>query len=410
MILRFAFDACITNIRRTMLSVFLTVFGILLIVLTVALPYNMKSSYQKADALLTAGVKNTAIIREKNVVEHYDDYITEISNLPEISVYGSSSTLTFPDLQALGNYQKSHVKQDEFLASGSGLTAFTLQKKTVDLTKLQIENGTPVEELDFDTDSDKPVYYFYLGSGFLKTSVQREYNTENARYVIAGFLKPTQKWFTNDFCSGAFMFESDYTVDCTYQAFFITDSLYTQSDKWLCAANGYTITQAIDKMLQISGKYGLEISYTPLQTSFDKNNSAMKNVVVLIMRIVIITCVACILLLACLQFIDIFQQMEDFGIMYSIGCSGTDIRKIIFLKNAIVLLISFVFALPVCIMILYYLFQYSSLGTYPIAKVLLLSLPIAAAILVPIVFSITSITAAIVEHKSPVELIGGQND
>ena len=410
MILRFAFDACITNIRRTLLSVLLTVFGILLIVLTVALPYNLKSSYQKADALLTAGVKNTAILREKNVVEHYDDYITEISNSPEISVYGSSSSLTFPDLQALGKYQKSHVKQDEYQASGSGLTAFTLQRKTVDLTKLQIENGTPVEDLDFDADSDKPVYYFYLGSGFLKTSVQREYNTEDARYVIAGFLKPTQKWFTNDFCSGAFMFESDYTVDCTYQAFYITDSLYTQSDKWLCAAKGYTITQAIDKMLQIGGKYGLEISYTPLQTSFEKNNAAMTNVIYLILRIVIITCIACILLLACQQFIDIFQQMGDFGIMYAIGCSPADIRKIIFLKNAIVLLISFVLAVPVCILMFQYLFQNNSSGTYPIAKVLLLGIPIAAAILVPLVFAVTSTAAAIAEHKSPVELIGGQND
>lgn len=406
MLIRFALDLCLTNIRRTFTSVLLVMLCLLLIVFTVLIKKGQVLSYETADALLTYGVRGTAVVRvEEQIVQFYED----VCQQPEVEAFGSIYPFAVDPIPELTEIQEAHLTDD--MLEGY-LNIISVDHSVLQITELHLHAGMQPDTLAFPPQDagQKETEYLYLGYGFRDIEVGTVYDTEYVKYVVAGILEPSQHWFDASFINGVGMGRSDYTIDCTYRILCTHNSLPDASDLWLCAADGYTIEQALDTVELLAEQYDTEVAYHTLQTAYEVANEDWLVVQSILMRLIVLVSVSCTIMLICVRFVDVYYHMKDFGVMYAMGFSQAEIRNIVVIKNVLIAAMAFVLMIPLSVSMVKFFFSNDELQTVLVSLLLETALPLSVAVLFAVVLIMSAASTAILRRYTPVQMIGGCND
>lgn len=394
---KFALNLMSEKIGRTILSIILTVLGLVVIIFTIVQGTGTEYAYKEIDKLLTNGIDKTARVR---ISELNADFLNDLAIQPEIAAVGESINYEVYSLPELAEIQNSHKKEIK-----SSLELTTVLIGALDLCKLSLQEGN--FELDFH---DEKTEYLYLGNGFKNISVGTVYKTEYTNYIVAGILQKGQRFIDSDLAYGFDQNRSDYTFNCDYSVLSVVSDPFTDGF-WLSASDDYTLEQALAKTFDIAEKHNVEIKYRTLHKSYDDamfNVLAVKNIFSKLMPIV---CISCIIMILCMQLSDIFSVLRGFGIMYSQGFSQADIETIMILKNIITFVISLIVSVPPIYWLVNFWYNSSNDGAVVILKILLKYAAPAAVIATIGITTLSVLFSLVVFRKySPVEMIGGNND
>lgn len=397
MYFKFALNLMSEKIGRTLLSIILTVLGIVVIIFAIVQGTGTEYAYKEIDNLLTNGADKTARVRTN---EPNADFLNDLAAQPEIAAIGESisyGVYSLPELAEIQNSQKKKI-------DGS-LELTTISIGALDLCKLSLQEGN--FELDF---RDEKTEYLYLGNGFKNISVGTIYKTEYTNYIVAGILQKGQRFIDSDLSYGFDQNRSDYTFNCDFSVLSVV-SIPFSDGFWLSSSDNFTLEQALAKTFEIAEKHNVEIKYRTLNKSYDNamfNVIAVKNIFSKLMPVV---CISCVIMILCMQLSDIFSGLRGFGIMFSQGFSQTDIETIMILKNILTFAISLIVSVPPIYWLVNFWYNNSNDGAGVILRILL-KYAAPTAVITTIGITIISILFSLVVFRkySPVEMIGGHND
>lgn len=405
MILKLSMDFCAANIRRTLVSAVLIAVCLLTVMFSVILLKGFDNSYKTTDKLLKYGIEKTAIVRQENINNLFAE---ELRTQPEIALYGTFDDNGMDFSPELTEIQLNNLSTD--YSEYNLLDVCCIERDCIDLANFNISKGISPEELDFSQINGKKVEYLYLGAGFDEIPVGTTYERDYGIFIVAGILDDSQRWFDEQFINGVGMERVDYTIDCTYRVFCVNRGYPLTSDVWLCADESYTIEQAIDKMLKLAEKHNVEVYYTTLEDSYAFANKDLLVIKQICAPSIFVVIFSSILILICMQTLDVFYQLKDLGIMYSLGFSKGKIIKIIALKNTLISLISICISLPLASKIIKLWFTSTEIQSILASFLLKTAFPTALLIIIITILIMTITSTLILSRYSPVQMIGGQND
>lgn len=385
------------KISRTILSIILAVFGIIVIVFTVIQGTGTEYAQKQIDKLLTSGFDKTAWVR---MSELDGEFIDELAKQPEVLAVGDISNFEISGMPELIEIQNSLTGESNKVLKTVAISPGILNMCKISLQSGQLETEFPDEKTNF----------LYLGAGFENIPVGTVYKTERSNYIVAGIFKKSQRFLKPGLNHEFDQNRSDYTFNCDHSV--ITVVPYTFTDGiWLNAAENYTLEQSLNKAFEIAEKHGIEIHYRTLRKSYEDAMSfvlAVKNIFSKLMPVV---CVSCVIMILCMQLSDIFGGLRGFGIMYSQGFSQADIEIIMVLKNVITFVISLIISVLPVYWLVNFWYNSSKDGAAVIPKILLGYAAPAAIITIIGISAVSTVFSVFVFRKySPVEMIGGHND
>ena len=200
----------------------------------------------------------------------------------------------------------------------------------------------------------------------------------------------------------------DYTIDCNYEIFLVTNQDVFSSGLWICAEDGYTIEQAIDAAKEVGKKYDIKFSY---DTLMDKVNRVSQDTALLLSyltKLLGIVMVASLLMIITTQIVTMLESSKNYGVMYAVGFSRREVNRMLLWKHIITAITSLVITIPLCMFVAQYRFANDDMN-YMI-KTVLSTYVFPAAIIVAIVIVIIMhiVTCAILKRLTPVKLIHGK--
>ncbi len=403
MILRLTLDFLSKNIRKSLLSIILLFISTVIIILSVILGENHDNTYKSADEMLSSGVKKTAVI---SLDEFSEEFCDEVMQKPEIACFGTYSSFYCDPIQEIYDIQsQNHVSSEKLMLVQD------IHKNAVDLFEMDIIEGVEPENLAFEN-SKKNTGYLYLGSeykGYIKCGT--EYSMDGITFIVAGFLSKSQKILNDNLQYGFNMNTYSTVLDFEYGILCVSESI-TANFFFLCAADDYSLDQAMSEFSKIADKYGIKnVKNMKLQDSYDHTNAQWIHVKKVLLKLIIIVCSSCIIMLLCTQILDLFYQMHDLGILYANGFSINYMCGIITLKNILISLFAFTFSSCLSILGLPLLMGKTNDTNEIINNVIIKkALPLSLLIIFLINVIITFILIKMLRKMTPLEMIGGQND
>lgn len=398
MVLRFALDWIVVKLRHSVLFVLLVVLSILIIAFSEIILVGYNYGYTSVDRVLRQGIEKTGVIRSDN---YSAGFFEELMARPEVATLGSTYTYVTDVLPELYGIQKGHLKSDE------GYLKYELiSRSAVNLCEIRLKEGTLPEELLWAEQEGKYTEYLYLGAGFADIPVGTVYESPSTTYMVAGILDKSQRWIDHSLINGFYMNELDYAFDCDYRVLAVTE-VTVFSDVWICTSDGYTMEQAAEQAFQIAKKYGVDMRFTSLQTYCESTMGDAMTLQVILSKLVVIVCFSCVVMLVCLQLLQILSLEKDFGVMYAVGFSRSEIWRAMVLKNILLAIVAFLVTVPILIRVMKRWFRDNQWDTvlFIMARY---ALPIAVAAILGVVLFSSLVVLVMLKKITPVQMIGGQ--
>lgn len=399
MVLRFALDWIVVRFRHSVLFALLVVFSILIIAFSELILIGYNYAYTSVDRVLRQGIQKTGVVRSEN---YTDGFFEDLMARPEVATLGSTCTYGTDVLPELYGIQKGHLKSDE-----GYLEYETISRSAANLCEICLKEGTLPEELLWEGQGGKNTEYLYLGAGFTEIPVGTVYESQYTTYMVAGILDKSQRWIDDSLINGFYMNELDYTFDCDYRVLAVADLAFFSSDIWICASDGYTMEQAAEQAFQIAKKHGVDIRYTSLQTYCENTMGDAMTLKAILSKLVVIVCFSCVVMLICLQLLQILSLKKDFGVMYAIGFSRSEIWRAMVLKNILLAIVAFLITVPILIRVMKWWFGAGKWDTV-LFIMTRYALPIAVAVILGVVLLSSLVVLVMLKKITPVQMIGGQ--
>ncbi len=399
MAIRFALDWIVTRLRHSVLFVLLVVLSILIIVFSEIVLIGFNHGYTSADRVLQQGVKKTGVIRSYN---YNIGFFEELMARPEVATLGSTDTYGTDVLPELYEIQRGHLQSDE-----GYLNYEMISRGAANLCEIRLKEGVLPENLPWEEQGGKYTEYLYLGAGFAGIPVGTVYETQTTTYIVAGILNKSQRWIDPSLRNGFSMNELDYTFDCDYRVLVVTEIAFF-SGAWICASDGYTIEQAIEQAFQIADKHGVDMRCTSLQTYYEDSMADVMTLKAILSKLVVIICFSCVFMLICLQLLQILSLEKDFGVMYAVGFSRSELWRAMLLKNILMAIVAFFVTVPVLIFGMKRWFGRSNQWDTILPIMTRYALPMAVAVILGAVLLSSLVVLVMLRKITPVQMIGGQ--
>lgn len=401
MAIRFALDWIVTRLRHSVLFVLLVILSILIIVFSEIVLIGFNHGYTSVDRVLRQGVKKTGRIRSYN---YNIGFFEELMARPEIATLGftqgGGSTDVLPELYAV---QKGHLRSDE-----GYLKIETISRGAANLCEIRLKYGTLPEDLSWEEQQGKRMEYLYLGAGFSSIPVGTVYEAQSVTYIVAGILEKSQKWVDDSLSNGFDINTLDYTFDCDYRVFEVMDFMFPMGDIWICASDEYTMEQAIEQAFQIADRHGVDIRCTSLQTYYENTMADAMTLKAILSKLVAIICFSCVFMLICLQLLQILSLEKDFGVLYAVGFSRSELWRAMLLKNILMAIVAFCATIPVLIRGMEWWFGRFNQWNTILPIMTRYALPMAVAVILGAVLLSSLVVLVMLRKITPVQMIGGQ--
>lgn len=401
MAIRFALDWIVARLRHSVLFVLLVVFSILIIVFSEIVLIGYNYGYTSADRVLRQGIQKTAVIRSYN---YNTGFFEELMARPEVAVLGPTTntyeTDLLPELYAI---QKGHLGGDR-----GYLKLETISRGAANLCEIRLKYGTLPEDLPWEEQQGKRTEYLYLGAGFAGIPVGTVYETQTTTYIVAGILEKSQKWVDDSLGHGFDINTLDYTVDCDYRVLNVIDSMFFTGDIWICASDEYTMEQAIEQAFQIADRHGVDMRCASLQTYYENTMADAMTLKAILSKLVAIICFSCVFMLICLQLLQILSLENDFGVLYAVGFSRSELWRAMLLKNILMAIVAFCATIPVLIRGMEWWFGRFNQWDTILPIMTRYALPMAVAVILGAVLLSSLVVLVILRKITPVQMIGGQ--
>lgn len=411
--LRFAFDMIVSNLKKYILSVLLMSISLLLIMFSLLIYKGEQYSYISCNDALNKGIDGTAVLRldENSFIYNQEvkTFLKEAFERKEIYCIGSMVDYgcTYESLNELYEIQRGHVQDYEIALQDDLIEIKMINSYAMPLCNLKLKEGIPIEELEFK-DSEK-IEYLYLGAAYEDIAVGTAFTEKDGKkFVVAGVIEENQRWILSSLVDTYTSEILDYTIDCNYEIFLVTNQDVFSSGLWICAEDGYTIEQAIDAAKEVGKKYDIKFSY---DTLMDKVNRVSQDTALLLSyltKLLGIVMVASLLMIITTQIVTMLESSKNYGVMYAVGFSRREVNRMLLWKHIITAITSLVITIPLCMFVAQYRFANDDMN-YMI-KTVLSTYVFPAAIIVAIVIVIIMhiVTCAILKRLTPVKLIHGK--
>ena len=313
----------------------------------------------------------------------------------------------YESLNELYEIQRGHVQDYEIALQDDLIEIKMINSYAMPLCNLKLKEGIPIEELEFK-DSEK-IEYLYLGAAYEDIAVGTAFTEKDGKkFVVAGVIEENQRWILSSLVDTYTSEILDYTIDCNYEIFLVTNQDVFSSGLWICAEDGYTIEQAIDAAKEVGKKYDIKFSY---DTLMDKVNRVSQDTALLLSyltKLLGIVMVASLLMIITTQIVTMLESSKNYGVMYAVGFSRREVNRMLLWKHIITAITSLVITIPLCMFVAQYRFANDDMN-YMI-KTVLSTYVFPAAIIVAIVIVIIMhiVTCAILKRLTPVKLIHGK--
>ena len=411
--LRFAFDMIVSNLKKYILSVLLMSISLLLIMFSLLIYKGEQYSYISCNDALNKGIDGTAVLRldENSFIYNQEvkTFLKEAFERKEIYCIGSMVDYgcTYESLNELYEIQRGHVQDYEIALQDDLIEIKMINSYAMPLCNLKLKEGIPIEELEFK-DSEK-IEYLYLGAAYEDIAVGTAFTEKDGKkFVVAGVIEENQRWILSSLVDTYTSEILDYTIDCNYEIFLVTNQEVFSSGLWISAEDGYTIEQAIDAAKEVGKKYDIKFSY---DTLMDKVNRVSQDTALLLSyltKLLGIVMVASLLMIITTQIVTMLESSKNYGVMYAVGFSRREVNRMLLWKHIITAITSLVITIPLCMFVAQYRFANDDMN-YMI-KTVLSTYVFPAAIIVAIVIVIIMhiVTCAILKRLTPVKLIHGK--
>lgn len=411
--LRFAFDMIVSNLKKYILSVLLMSISLLLIMFSLLIYKGEQYSYISCNDALNKGIDGTAVLRldESSFIYNQEvkTFLKEAFERKEIYCIGSMVDYgcAYESLNELYEIQRGHVQDYEIALQDDLIEIKMINSYAMPLCNLKLKEGIPIEELEFK-DSEK-IEYLYLGAAYEDIAVGTAFTEKDGKkFVVAGVIEENQRWILSSLVDTYTSEILDYTIDCNYEIFLVTNQDVFSSGLWICAEDGYTIEQAIDAAKEVGKKYDIKFSY---DTLMDKVNRVSQDTALLLSyltKLLGIVMVASLLMIITTQIVTMLESSKNYGVMYAVGFSRREVNRMLLWKHIITAITSLVITIPLCMFVAQYRFANDDMN-YMI-KTVLSTYVFPAAIIVAIVIVIIMhiVTCAILKRLTPVKLIHGK--
>lgn len=411
--LRFAFDMIVSNLKKYILSVLLMSISLLLIMFSLLIYKGEQYSYISCNDALNKGIDGTAVLRldENSFIYNQEvkTFLKEAFERKEIYCIGSMVDYgcAYESLNELYEIQRGHVQDYEIALQDDLIEIKMINSYAMPLCNLKLKEGIPIEELEFK-DSEK-IEYLYLGAAYEDIAVGTAFTEKDGKkFVVAGVIEENQRWILSSLVDTYTSEILDYTIDCNYEIFLVTNQDVFSSGLWICAEDGYTIEQAIDAAKEVGKKYDIKFSY---DTLMDKVNRVSQDTALLLSyltKLLGIVMVASLLMIITTQIVTMLESSKNYGVMYAVGFSRREVNRMLLWKHIITAITSLVITIPLCMFVAQYRFANDDMN-YMI-KTVLSTYVFPAAIIVAIVIVIIMhiVTCAILKRLTPVKLIHGK--
>ena len=411
--LRFAFDMIVSNLKKYILSVLLMSISLLLIMFSLLIYKGEQYSYISCNDALNKGIDGTAVLRldENSFIYNQEvkTFLKEASERKEIYCIGSMVDYgcTYESLNELYEIQRGHVQDYEIALQDDLIEIKMINSYAMPLCNLKLKEGIPIEELEFK-DSEK-IEYLYLGAAYEDIAVGTAFTEKDGKkFVVAGVIEENQRWILSSLVDTYTSEILDYTIDCNYEIFLVTNQDVFSSGLWICAEDGYTIEQAIDAAKEVGKKYDIKFSY---DTLMDKVNRVSQDTALLLSyltKLLGIVMVASLLMIITTQIVTMLESSKNYGVMYAVGFSRREVNRMLLWKHIITAITSLVITIPLCMFVAQYRFANDDMN-YMIKTVLSTYVfPVAIIVAVAIVIIMHIVTCAILKRLTPVKLIHGK--
>lgn len=396
--------------KKFLLTVVLMVISLLLIMFTVMIYKGEQYSYISSDNMLSKGMEGTAVLRldDESFVSQDGtiDFLREAYERDEIYCIGSMVDYGcyYESLGELYEIQKGHVQNYEIGLEDELIEMKTLNSYLMPLCELKLKEGTPVEQLEIkDWDN---IEYLYLGAVYDDIEVGTVFTEKDgSKLIVAGIIEENQRWIKSELEHTYTSEILDYTVDCNYVIFLVSNKNVFSSGLWLCAEDGYTIEEAIDAAKEVGTKCGILFTY---ETLTDKAKEVTRDTDLLLLyltKLLGIIMVATILMMLTTQIVIMLENTKNYGIMYAVGFSRKEVNRMLLWKHIITAFTSLVLAIPLCMMVAQYRFANDDMK-YMIKNILgHYVFPVAIAVSVGMIVIMHIVTCAVLKRFTPVKLI-----
>lgn len=383
--------------NHTVISVLLCVICVIVIVFAAILGVGTDYAYSLLDTLLTTGVEKVSQIR---IGDYSLEFVDDLASQPEILSVGTSTTYLNNDyLQDLAKLRNNAMGDNK-----NGIDVTFLNNNLINYCQIALQSGEIITDF-----SDERKVYLYLGAGFKEVPVGTAYSTKWNDYIVAGIMCDGQR-LISDSLSDIEQHRADYTYDSKYSVLAVWHALSSDT-MWLCAADNFTMDEALEKAFLIADKYNLELKFSTLQTRFEQANEdemIMKNI---FSRLMPIMCIACAIMIICMQLSDVYSSLYEFGVLCSVGFTQGDIEKTAIIKSVITFVTAFIISLPLIIITLRWWYIQNNGNNDVVFRMLFKTAIPAAAVLVLCTFMVSAaISVIVIRRHTPVQMIGGHND
>lgn len=349
--IRFAIKMFFLQMKKSVLSVLLMSISMFLLMFTVMIYVGENYTFISCDTSLKRNIANTGVLQldlDDIDAESVLKFLEEAYNRKEIFCIGNTVDYGTRDPSGgvLLAQQEGHALDYQITLEGL-LEAKYMHSYAMNLCELKIEESLSIEELDV---SQSDISYIYLGAGYEEIAVGTEYVDEHKqRYVVAGKLAEGQRFINNSLLDGYNTEILDYTGDCTYAVIVINDHQLYSNGCWISAAEGYTIEQAIDAAKETGKNYGITFTYETIDTMYKVASRDIQALLSYLWEVLMIVLASTLLMLVTIQIVTMLEEAKEYGIMYAVGFSKTEITGILLWKHVLTTLAALVVSGGACI-------------------------------------------------------------
>lgn len=397
MYFRLALNFIAQKTRYTIISVLLCIICVTVIVFTSILGSGVTYAYNSVDVLLTNGVEKAARLR---IEDANGNFIDELAAQPEISAVGTYTSYSVDDLPDLVK-----IRNDALESSEDRIDVITMTNALVNFCKLSLQSGEIITDIP-----DERTIYLYLGAGFKDVPLGTVYSTKWFDYIVAGILNDGQRLISTSLSSYIEQNRADYTFDSEYGILQV-GLLVTSNEMWLCASEGHSIDDAIEKAFLVADKHGEKLRYSTLHAIFERADEDVMVMKSIFSKLTPILCVACIIMIICIQLSDIYGSLHEYGVLCSVGFTQGELEKTMIVKNIITYVTAFIISLPLIIVTLRWWYMQNNGDHGAVVGMLFnTALPVAAILVLGSLTVSAVISVAVIRRHTPVQMIGGYND
>lgn len=408
--LRFAFDMIVSNLKKYILSVLLMSISLLLIMFSLLIYKGEQYSYISCNDALNKGIDGTAVLRldENSFIYNQEvkTFLKEASERKEIYCIGSMVDYgcTYESLNELYEIQRGHVQDYEIALQDDLIEIKMINSYLMPLCNLKLKEGIPFDKLEFK-DAEQ-IGYLYLGAAYKDIDVGTVFTEKDGRkIVVAGVIQENERWILNSLVDTYTSEILDYTIDCNYEIFLVTNQEVFSSGLWISAEDGYIIEQAIDAAKEVGKKYGIEFSYDTLMDKVNRVSQDTDLLLSYLTKLLGIVMISSLLMIITTQIVTMLESSKNYGVMYAVGFSRREVNRMLLWKHIITAITSLVITIPLCMFVAQYRFANDDMN-YMIKTVLSTYVfPVAIIVAVAIVIIMHIVTCAILKRLTPVKLI-----